>query len=395
MRRITIVILCGSVWCAIYAQQARRRAVAPPTPATPPPAAGSAISGLTAAQTAAFNEGRATFTRRETPATGLGPVFNDDSCSQCHNDAAVGGGSPRNVTRFGRRVNGVFDPLTELGGSLIQLRSLPGFTVERVPPEATITSQRRTTPLFGLGLIDATADADFVALAASQKARGDGVEGRVNMADNIRAGTKTVGRFGWKAQVPTLFQFAGDALLNEMGITTPDFPSENCPQGNCAQLALNPSPGINDSGNRSTTLTNYMQMLAPPPRGTQSAATASGEQIFQIAGCAECHLATLTTGSSPIAALDHQTYHPYSDFLIHDMGSLGDGLEMGIATGSEMRTEPLWGLRFVTRYLHDGRAGTLDQAITAHDGQARAARDRYTALTPDAKAQLIAFLQSL
>ena len=95
------------------------------------------------------------------------------------------------------------------------------------------------------------------------------------------------------------------------------------------------------------------------------------------------------------AALDHKPYHPYSDFLLHDMGSLGDGLEMGSSTGSEMRTAPLWGLRFVAAYLHDGRATTLDQAILAHDGQARAARDRFAALAANLKAKLIAFLQSL
>jgi CxxC motif-containing protein (DUF1111 family) len=121
----------------------------------------------------------------------------------------------------------------------------------------------------------------------------------------------------------------------------------------------------------------------------------AGEQIFESIGCSECHVSTLTSGSSTIASLDHQTYHPYSDFLLHDMGSLGDGLEMASSTGTEMRTEPLWGLRFVTRYLHDGRAATLDGAITAHEGQGRAATDRYSALAANEKAQLIAFLRSL
>jgi len=204
-----------------------------------------------------------------------------------------------------------------------------------------------------------------------------------------------VGRFGWKAQVPTLFQFAGDALVNEMGITTPDFPNENCPQGNCAELAFNPAPGLNDNGNASAALNNFMTALAAPARGPQNTATAAGEQTFTAIGCAACHTASLTTGSSTITALDHKIYHPYSDFLLHDMGSLGDGLEMGNSTGSEMRTEPLWGLRFVNRYLHDGRATTLDQAIAAHDGQAAASRDRFNALTPAARQQLIAFLQSL
>jgi CxxC motif-containing protein (DUF1111 family) len=235
----------------------------------------------------------------------------------------------------------------------------------------------------------------FVTLAALQAARGDGVAGRVNMTDNLRAGMKTVGRFGWKAQVPTLFQFSGDALVNEMGITTPDFPTENCPQGNCAELTFNPAPGINDPGIAPQTIASYMMLLAAPNRGPSTADSIAGEQIFESIGCSECHVSTLTTGSNAIASLDRQTYHPYSDFLLHDMGALGDSLEMASSTGAEMRTEPLWGLRFVTRYLHDGRVATLEEAITAHDGQGGAARDRYNALTASAKAQLAAFLRSL
>jgi CxxC motif-containing protein (DUF1111 family) len=406
MRRFAIVLSCFLFASTVLAQQTRRRAVGirPPAPVVPPPAAGAPLAGLSTAQTAAFNAGRGTFNRDETAATGLGPVFNQDSCGECHSVPAIGGGgnNNRNVTRIARRVNGGFDPLTALGGSLIQNRAIGGrngslhnFVAERVPAEATIVVQRRTTPIFGLGLVDATPDADFIALAAAEAARGDGVAGRVNMTDNIRAGMKTVGKFGWKAQVPTLFQFAGDALLNEMGITNPDFPDESCPQGNCAELAFNPAPGLNDTGNRVTALHNFMMMLAAPPRAAPTADSVQGEQIFEAIGCAACHVSTLRTGSSAIAALDHQTYHPYSDFLLHDMGSLGDGLEMASSSGAEARTEPLWGLRFVTRFLHDGRATTLEQAISAHDGQARAARDRFSALAADAKAQLLAFLRTL
>jgi CxxC motif-containing protein (DUF1111 family) len=409
MRRIAVVMLsCVLATLVATAQTVRRRAVnpAPAAPVVPPPvvapAAGASLAGLTAAQLASFNAGRGVFNRDETTASGLGPVFNDTSCGECHNAAAIGGGSNRTVTRIGRRVNGVFDPLTSLGGSLLQSRALGNrngsthnFVAETVPAVATIVVHRRTTPIFGLGLVDATPDADFIALAAAEAASGNGVAGRVNMTDNISAGTKTVGRFGWKAQVPTLFQFAGDALVNEEGITTPDFPNENCPQGNCAELAFNPAAGLNDSGNKSLSLTNFMMLLAPPPRGTQTVDTVQGEQLFASLGCAACHTATLTTGSSTIAALDHQTYHPYSDFLLHDMGTLGDGLEMADSSGGEIRTEPLWGLRFITQFLHDGRATTLEQAIAAHDGQGAGARDRYAALTANAKAQLLAFLRSL
>ena len=402
MRRFVIGALCVSLSFVAVAQQARRRASGAGVTQTVAQPAGAPLVALTAAEIAAFNTGRGTFNRDANNATGLGPVFNERSCTDCHNAPTPGGGSGRTVTRFARRVGGVFDPLTTLGGSLLQDHAIGGgngaqhnFTPERVPVEATIIVRRRTTPLFGLGLVDATADADFIALAAAQAARGDGVAGRVNMTDNIRAGTKTVGRFGWKAQVPTLFQFAGDALVNEMGITTPDFPSENCPQGNCAELTFNPAPGINDTGNGPLTMTNFMMMLAAPDRGILTADTTAGEQLFESVGCGACHVASLTTGSSPIASLDSKTYHPYSDFLLHDMGALGDGLEMARSTGTEMRTEPLWGLRFVNRYLHDGRATTLEQAIAAHDGQARASNDRFAALPPDQRARLIAFLRSL
>lgn len=400
MRRFLFVLLAITLSLTINAQD-RRRVITPP-PQTTPQNAGAPLANLTATQLAAFNAGRGSFNRDATVATGLGPVFNDDSCRACHSAPVAGGGSNRNVTRFASRTNGVFDPLVSLGGSLQQNRAINNrngsthnFVPERVPPSATIVVQRRTTPLFGLGLVDATPDSAFIALAAAEAVRGGGTAGRVNLTDNIRAGMKTVGRFGWKAQVPTLFQFAGDALVNEMGITTPDFPNENCPQGVCAELAFNPAPGINDSGSASFALNDFMVMLAAPARGPQTADTAAGEQVFNSIGCAACHVATLTTGSSPIAALDRKSYQPFSDFLLHDMGSLGDGLEMGGSTGSEMRTAPLWGLRFITRFLHDGRAATLEQAIAAHDGQGSASRNAFAALPAGAKAQLTAFLRSL
>lgn len=300
-------------------------------------------------------------------------------------------------------MNGNYDPLTNLGGSLMQDHAIGpadgsthAFKAEVVPRSANLTVKRRSTPLFGLGLIDATPDSEFIALAAAQAAaRRDGVAGRAALVDNIRAGMKTVGKFGWKAQVPTLFQFAGDAYVNELGITTPDFPNESCPQGDCAELAFNPMPGINDDGSGAVLLDHFMKLLAPPARGPQNRDTDEGETLFASAGCTSCHVDTLRSGSSAIAALDRQTYHPYSDFLLHDMGSLGDGIEQGAATGREIRTAPLWGLRFVTTFLHDGRATTLDQAIRAHDGEASVSRDRYVSLSESAKAKLMAFLRSL
>ena len=401
MKRITVAFLSLVTAVSLSAQMRTNAArPAPPPPVTP--AAGDALAGLTAAQRSAFSDGLADFKSVEEVADGLGPVFNERSCAACHTTPAVGGGSTRTVTRFSRRVNGVFDPLAALGGSLMQDHALTladgvshAFTPESVPAIATIVVQRRTTPLFGLGLVDATPDSDFLALAQMQASRGDGVVGRASIVDNIRAGMKTVGKFGWKAQVPTLFQFSGDAYVNEMGITTPDFPNENCPQGNCAELSFNPAPGLNDDGSGPVLLTNFMTLLAAPPRAAQTHDTSDGEATFDRIGCTACHVATMHTGANAIAALDRKTYHPYSDFLLHDMGSLSDDLEMGSATGREMRTTPLWGLRFVTRYLHDGRATTLDQAVLAHEGQGSGARDRYAALPAAVKSKVIAFLQSL
>jgi CxxC motif-containing protein (DUF1111 family) len=400
MKRITVLTLSLLLTATLHAQARRRAASAPAPP--PPPAAGEALAGLSAAQREAFADGLEDFTEQEETIDGLGPLFNERSCAACHSVPAIGGSSTRTVTRFSRRVNGLFDALAALGGSLMQDHALGpadgvahAFKPETVPAAATIVIQRRTTSLFGLGLVDATPDADFVALAQMQASRRSGVAGRVSLVDNIRAGMKTVGKFGWKAQVPTLTQFAGDAYLNEMGITTPDFPNENCPQGDCAELAFNPAPGLNDDGSGAALLHDYMTLLAPPPRAAENRDTAEGESTFERIGCADCHVARLQTGANPIAALDRKVYHPYSDFLLHDMGPLGDDLEMGSATGREFRTTALWGLRFITRYLHDGRATSIEQAILAHDGQGRGARERFTALGAQAKAKVLLFLQSL
>jgi CxxC motif-containing protein (DUF1111 family) len=410
MKRITLLaslLLIGSTLSAFtLSAQVRRPSSPPPAPAPPPVAnalAGDALQRLSPAELARFNNGRQEFADVENVADGLGPVFNGRSCGECHNAPALGGGNRRLVTRIGTRTGNAFDALTNLGGSLLQDRaigprdgSVHPFRPEVVPAAATIVAHRRSTPLFGLGLVDATPDVVFVALAADQASRPDGTAGRVSRVQNISAGMQTVGKFGWKAQVPTLFQFSGDAYVNELGITNPQFPDENCPQGNCAELSFNPVPAINDLGDGVEALRDFMTFLAPPPRAAVISRDANdGEQLFAQIGCASCHVASLTTGRNAVAALDRVTYHPYSDFLLHDMGTLGDGIEQGSATGRELRTSPLWGLRFVQTYLHDGRANTLDQAVLAHEGQGRASRDRYSRLDQASKDKLLAFLRSL
>jgi CxxC motif-containing protein (DUF1111 family) len=154
-------------------------------------------------------------------------------------------------------------------------------------------------------------------------------------------------------------------------------------------------PGINDNGDGVQAFTDFMTLLAPPPRGPITAGAIYGEYVFSAIGCASCHVPTLRTGPSSVAALDRVAFHPYSDFLLHDMGTLGDGITQNQATGRMMRTAPLWGVRAQTTLLHDGRAANAEQAIGAHDGQGKKSRDRFLRLSSWEKNQLLAFLHSL
>jgi CxxC motif-containing protein (DUF1111 family) len=361
---------------------------------------GDPLRGLTDEELQRFDGGKDAFEEVEGPADGVGPVFNDTSCVACHGVGGTGGGSERVETRFGRTTAGAFDPMAEVGGSLIQTDGIgPAgactFVGEAVPAEATIVAGRRTTPLFGLGLVDAVPDATFFALARKQARWQRDIAGRPNVVTDIASGRHVVGKFGWKSQVPNLLQFSADAYLNEMGITTPLFPDESCPRGDCSLLACDPVPGVDDDLEDVEAFRDFMTFLAPPPRARSSLPAVQGAAVFAGLGCAGCHVPSLRTGRSEVAALRYKTLRPFSDFLLHDMGSLGDGIEQGRATGREMRTAPLWGLRILTTFLHDGRAHSIEEAILAHDGQGRRARDRFARLDARRKAKLIAFLRTL
>jgi CxxC motif-containing protein (DUF1111 family) len=376
---------------------------------------GDPLPGLTAAQTQLFLQGQAAFAEEENVAEGLGPVFNDNACVACHTgpSTAIGGSNGRLETRFGKVTGTNFDPLLSLGGSLVQENGikrgdssagLPAvaacgvpfqFKGEKVPSAATVSAQRRTTNLFGLGFVDTLTDSQLDALAAQEAKTNPATAGTVSRVIDPDTTRPAVGRFGWKAQVPTLHAFAGDAYLNEMGITNPSFPDESCPQGDCAQLVCNPVPGLNDDGGDVTNFANFMTLLAAPPRGPIDSHVSAGEKVFSKIGCAQCHTPDLTSGPSPIAALDHKHFAPYSDFLLHDMGSLGDGIAQGAANTRMMRTAPLWGLRTVKKFLHDGRNASLQNAIAAHDGQGAAARTAFQGLSNTDRADLLSFLGSL
>ena len=373
----------------------------PPPPAqTAAPRIGAPLTGLTAEQLASFNDGRADFVMAERPNTGLGPIFNNVSCVSCHRGPAPGGSSRINVTRFGLTTADGFDPLADLGGSLLQLRAIAPAAREHIPAQANTVALRQTTPLFGLGLIEAIPDDTIRALADRPEV--DGVKGRAAEVVDIATGELRVGRFGWKNQHATLLSFSADAYLNEMGITNRFFSTENAPNGDAALLArfdrvadpedrTNPNTGL-DGVDR---LTNFQRLLAPPVARALTANGTAGRALFTTVGCAQCHVPNLQTGSSDIAALSNQSIALYSDLLLHDMGTLGDGIPQADAGPNEFRTPPLWGLSTTAPYLHDGRAGNVDRAIRAHAGEGNVARQRYEALTNTQRAQLLEFLRSL
>jgi CxxC motif-containing protein (DUF1111 family) len=373
-----------------------------PPPPPPPPPAGAPFPGIGQNEFARWNAGKAAFLQPANPPGGLGPVFTENACAKCHNAPAPGGSGPRLVTRIGRIVNGQFDPVLAFGGPQIQNNGIGpfngvNFVGEVVPPQATIVAQRRTIPLFGLGLVDAVPDSTFAWLAQEELETSPHTAGTPAIVVDPLTGRNRVGKFGWKAQEATLFAFAGDASVNELGVTSPLFPNENCPQGNCALLAANPArTHPNDTTNAVLQqLADFMTFTAPPPRGPLGPAATAGSIVFNQVQCGSCHTPLLQTGPSPSPELNNVVFAPFSDYLLHDMGTLGDGIVQGAAGPTQMRTAPLWGLRFEASFLHDGRAANVDEAIRDHAGQALASRNLYLGLNATQRAQLLAYLNSL
>jgi cytochrome c551/c552 len=376
---------------------------------------GDPLPTLNGPQLAAFAAGRAEFAAVLTITDGLGPIFNETGCSQCHSGPAVGGFATTAVTRFGKKAVGAipFDPLTSLGGSLLQksfVGTLDPGCAESVPPEADITVLRQTPHVFGAGLLEALADADIAAHATFPPH--PAVSGKVRMVQPVEGGPMRPGRMGWKGGVATVFTFSADASLNELGLTTSFFPMDNAPNGDVSKLGpplfcdtvMDPED-VGDQ--RIIHQTAFQLLLAPPPQTPRSGM--AGEALFNAVGCNACHIDKWTTGTHPEAVLSSVDIRPFSDFLLHDMGldrltggdGCGDGIVDGIATEREMQTRALWGLGQRLAFLHDGRAtgGTfaqnIDAAIQDHGGEAAFSRTAYNALGAADKALLAGFLKSL
>jgi CxxC motif-containing protein (DUF1111 family) len=334
------------------------------------------------------DRGRALFTATFTPGQGLGPLFNKQSCAGCHVEPRVGGVGRHGlatVVRVGRLTHGAF--VVGQRGPVAPAHAISelGVACDRqagIPAGVNVTSVRNAPPLFGSGLIDEIPDA---VIRAGAVARGDGVRGRPNIVRGLD-GRERVGRFGWKAHVPTLEQFVAEAFRSELGLTNPLAPADarsSAPaQGDpCAEKS--PAAEIDRRD-----LTAVAAFLAALPAPVPKRAAAAGAGVFQQTGCAACHVPALRAGTREVGL--------YSDLLLHDMGrALNDGVVQGSAAGADWRTTPLWGLSDRTRFLHDGRARSVEAAILDHGGEAQPARQRFRSLSGAARNSLLAFLRAL
>lgn len=410
------------------------------------------MSGLDSAQRRTFAVGNSFFNQNwvTAPAStegrdGLGPIFNAQSCSSCHfkdgrgqppadpDDPERGllirlsvldddgNSQPHPVlgNQFqDRSILGVApegsvvittteEPGTYDDGTPYSL-SVPTYTLvdaDGVPIEDPdlMISPRIAPVMIGLGLLEAIPEADIRAAADPEDEDGDGISGRTNKAIDPATGETVLGRFGWKAQVSSVESQTSGAFAGDIGITTPLHPLESCTetQTDCLAAPNGGEPEIDQD--KLDQVTFYSRTLAVPARrDVASTNTRDGEEAFTTLGCSSCHTPVQKTGPADLPSLANQTIRPYTDMLLHDMGPvLTDDRPDEDADGSEWRTPPLWGIGLVetvnghTRFLHDGRARNLEEAVLWHGGEAAAAQKRFRALSAADRQDLLTFLESL
>ena len=354
-----------------------------------------------------FNDDRFLFEQIDTTERGLGPTYNGQSCRECHQNVVSGGASQVTEHRTGHLDGSQF--FEAPGGSLIQSRATSPEIVERVVDEDEIRTFRISTNLLGDGYVECIADTTLTAIADAQPEamRGNAVTVAVLEGD----GTPRIGRFGWKDQHGSLVSFSADAYLNEIGITTPLMPDENTSSGTFVGFGtkFDPLPEPESENEDLFSFADFVRSTKAPSRGTITSDVIAGERKFTQVGCAICHVSTMTTATAGTAinggafivpaALAEKVIHPFSDFLLHDIGT-GDGIPIlplpeWQYTAPLIRTAPLWGLRTRNRLMHDGLSFTKTEAIARHSGQAADVLTEFNALTDTEKGQVMAFLDSL
>ena len=339
---------------------------------------------LTEAEAVSWRRGRELFDRPTMLSEGLGPIFNGDSCRGCHLDPVLGGagGLDLNVVRFAY-VDGMGTVSQLEGGPAASRLSIPSVPRDEMHPDANVVETRQPPTCLGLGLVDRISEAVLLENADPDDLDQDGISGRARMVNG------RVGRFGHKAGIPSLSDFAADALINELGLTVNLIHSLFA---GAADTDAVPDPEVSDQ--EFLDFVFFLSHLAPPPRVLPEDPVSldrinQGEVLFGNIGCDSCHLPVLDGADGPVRV--------YSDFLLHDVADPArrNVNEPGVAPG-EFRTAPFLGLRDTAPYLHDGAAETLNEAILfGHHGEATTARDAYAALSLLEKSQIQAFLLSL
>jgi CxxC motif-containing protein (DUF1111 family) len=420
-------------------------------------------SPLNREQTRQFVEGKANFSEawgiepRPTVVWGLGPVFNEDGCAECHRfngrarapadgEAAERGmvirlsvpgssnaGGPRPHEAYGdqlqnRGIPGVpaegqaiitYEPreMAFANAEVVQLRAprmrFTQLKFGELGPQ-TMVSARIAPAMVGLGLLEAVPEETILGIASAQVH--SGMPGKPNYVWDVERGSRALGRFGWKASQPSLRQQIAAALNGDIGATSSIFPDENCRpvQKHCSKAPTASTcvrPGTCSGRNapeaapvRFADITFYLQALAVPARrNVADPVVKRGETLFAQARCSTCHVPELKTGSNPsIASAAELLIRPYTDLLLHDMGDgLADGRDDFEANGREWRTAPLWGIGLLPKVsghselLHDGRARNVTEAILWHGGQAEPSREAFRAMSKADREAIARFLESL
>lgn len=345
---------------------------------------GGPVRELSSSELADFTEGRRIFDKDFGLEDGVGnPRFNGDSCRACHFDPVIGGAGPVGVAvvRHGI-INDAGDFVPPSVGTILHKQTTIMLGKNAPQSDANVYELRQTPPVFGLGLIDAIDEGVIIANAdPDDTLLPDGVSGRVSYVDGGR-----VGRFGWKAQVPTIAEFVRDAVSAELGMTLPWVEGQTFGAIFDTDDTVDPEFSLEDA----ELLGRYLTLLGPPPRqpsAEQSPLVPQGQTVFADIGCGGCHK-TLEGPDGPVEL--------YSDLLLHEtLASDANGIEDAAAGMRELRTPPLWGLSQSGPYLHDGSAESFDDAIAGHFGEGASSAEAYSALADEPKEALRAFLESL
>jgi Di-haem oxidoreductase, putative peroxidase len=421
--RISILVLLGmlSIGHPVIAQQSATEA--PPGFDTPTlavnPGSQSTSNGIAEPNGDTFAHDQQIYEQIHDVNSGLGPVYNGRACAECHQNPVSGGASQFTELRVGHRdADGNFvnptvsinDGANSIGGrSIINDRAVIPQAQEHVPVTEDIRTLRAALNTLGDGFVEAIDDSTLLAIAEDQPEVSEGrIHGEAIRVPVLEApGQIRVGRFGWKDQHSSLLSFIGDAYLNEMGVTNRLRPKDTTTVG---KTTSDPEDvpdqlGLADIDH----FTQFVRGTKVPPRDAVLAASAAGQAgqiVFERIRCDTCHVESIITAPAGTVinggaftvpeALGNKIIHPFSDFLLHDIGT-GDGIVQNPPqdTANKLRTAALWGLRMRPRFMHDLKSLTLEEAINRHRGEAEDVTRQFGELSPTEKQQLFTFLNSL